>query len=79
MQPTIGRIVVYHTTKEEQELMKSAQVNVQETLPAMIVAVWSDTVVNLKVFLDGNLADLWKTSSQKGNLNGEWDFPVIVK
>lgn len=77
MEPTIGRIVIYKTTKEEQKAMQdSGKQNVQEQLPAIIVAVWANSVVNLKVVLDG-VGELWKTSTPRGEGAGSWDFPII--
>ena len=77
MKPTIGRIVIYKTTEAEQQTMEdSTNQNVQKELPAIIVAVWSESTVNLKVILDG-AGELWKTSATKGESEGNWDFPVI--
>lgn len=74
MKPTIGRIVCYHTTKEDRERMdRRDECNVQEELPAMIVAVWNGNCVNLKVMLDG-VGDLWITSSLQGDNEGEWNW-----
>ena len=36
-----------------------------QPLAAVIVAVWGIDLVNLKVHLDGNLIDLWITSTSK--------------
>ena len=77
MKTTIGRIVIYKPTPAEQiEMDKTG--NVQNELPAVIVAVWSDTCVNLKVFADG-VSDIWKTSVILGDNEGEWNWPVINK
>lgn len=75
--PTIGRIVNYKTTEQEREWMRnSGNSNVSEVLPAMVVAVWSDTCVNLKVFCDGNVPDMWKTSAPLGENEACWSWPV---
>lgn len=80
--PTAGRVVIYNTTEEEQEIMRQATTcNVQKQLPATIVCVWSDdedASVNLKVQYDGSLADLWKTSAPRGNEPGQWNWPERV-
>jgi hypothetical protein len=72
MKATIGRMVVYHCSQDEKEKMN----NYQETAPAIITAVWSDTCVNLKVILDGE-NNLWKTSAPLGEAEMQWSWPVI--
>lgn len=72
--PTVGRIVHYFPHSREFEGNDSSP------LPAVIVRVWSDTCVNLKVFTDG-LNDVWKTSVTKNpdgvvNVSGFWDWPA---
>lgn len=76
MAPTIGRIVIYKTTEQDRKAMEYSCQNVQKELPAIIVAVYGESTVNLKVILDGK-GDLWKTSASKGDQEGNWDFPVI--
>ncbi len=49
-----------------------------QVLPMTIVAVWSDTCINGKVFLDGN-DDLWVTSVVLGEDNGQWDWMPYQK
>lgn len=83
MKPTIGRVVIYNTTDADKAKMEAASkinggCNVQDKLPAIIVAVWGDECVNLKVVTDGNL-DLWVTSSLKGDQPMNWNWPVIEK
>jgi hypothetical protein len=51
--------------------------NNQDELPAIIVSVWSDTCINLQVFVDGNTGILWKTSINQGNEAGQWNWPYI--
>lgn len=93
MKPTIGRVVIYHTTEQERNFNKLSG-NLQYELPAIIVAVHSDTCVNLKVFPDG-VGDMWKTSielAREGAKVGDtderlgapspegcWSWPVINK
>ncbi len=50
--PTIGRIVLYRVGTDDQGLPVYR--------PAIIVKVWSPTLVNLQVFLDGTNDRLWK-------------------
>lgn len=80
MKPSLGRIVIYNTTEADRQKMKDMpNCNVQEKLPAVIVAVWGDTeesAVNINVQLDGE-GNLWKTSVHKGENEGNWNFPVI--
>ena len=76
MKPQIGTIVVYHTTKEEREDMRTSHTNIQEHLPAMVVAVWGENCANLKVFLDGSNGDLWKTSVYHINENPN-PIPIV--
>lgn len=78
MNPTIGGVVIYNTTEEEQERMREMQsCNVQAQLPAVIVAVWP-TSVNLSVILDGQ-GTLWATSRHQGDEPGQWNWPVIQR
>lgn len=85
MKPTVGRIVIYSCTKQEQEVFN----NHQQTAPAVITAVWSDTCVNLKILHDGSY-DRWKTSVTKFNpdvkgmdgfsyTEGVWDWPDRIE
>jgi hypothetical protein len=74
MKPTIGRIVLYHCTEEEQKSLN----NHHTVAPAIITAVWSETTVNLKVLTDGNF-NLWKTSVSLGDNSYNWNWPVIEK
>lgn len=81
MVPTLGRIVIYKTTKEEREMMKTLSQNIQEELPAIIVSTWGDTpeaAFNVKVLMDGNASDLWKTSTSIGEGEGTCHWPPRV-
>lgn len=75
--PTIGRIVIYRTTEEDKINFRSTYDNVVDQLPAVIVNVWNDTLVNLKVLTDGK-TDLWKTSISQGEYEGQWSWPVVI-
>jgi hypothetical protein len=79
MKPTIGRIVIYKTTEEDRKQMEkqrdeTGSCNVQEKLPAIVVAVWSSSCVNLWVIGDGEKW-YWKTSVQQGDGQGQWNWP----
>jgi len=83
MIPTIGRTVIYKTTEEEraklEELGKKTACNVQDELPATIVAVWGEheeAAINLKVHIDGDIGDWWITSRTVGENEGEWHWPT---
>lgn len=79
MKPTVGRIV-YFTFTPDTELSGACEAGQSRTVPAIIVAVWSDTCVNLRVFQDGTENPLWITSvserdegnEQSGNF---WEWP----
>lgn len=70
--PTIGRIVEYNTSEDSRNKING---NKSKKLPAIIVAVWSDALVNLKVITDGN-NDLWLTSVNLGEGEGCWNWPT---
>ncbi len=74
--PTLGDVVIYNTTKEEQKKMSfAATCNTQNQLPATVVHVWDNgTTVNLKVDLDGN-GQLWIPSVEHGNEERSWNWP----
>jgi hypothetical protein len=75
--PKIGDVVTYNTTEQERVDMSNCPPlhnNVAEKLPAVITAVWSDSLVNLKVLHDGQSPDLWKTSVQRGDEEFNWNF-----
>jgi hypothetical protein len=59
MKPTIGRIV--HFVQKKPAGYGDALVH----LPAIIVAVWGDTCVNLQVFTDGTNSDAYETNLVK--------------
>lgn len=81
IEPTIGRIVLYKCMDGE-------------TRPAMIVAVWTPDMVNLKVILDDSNdyrtgrgftmhecvnGLAWRTSVKRGEGKGEWDWMPYQK
>jgi len=80
MKPTIGRIVHYNTDDSDKAKMNAARqinggCNNASILPAVVVAVWSESCINIRVIADGNL-DLWKTSVNQGDQPGQWSWPV---
>lgn len=48
-------------------------VNEGDVFPAVVVKKWSETSVNLQVFLDGN-DTYWVTSIEWSNVPGTWHF-----
>lgn len=75
--PKIGDIVIYNPTLAEKEQMQKDSdaglgMNVQDRLPAVVVAVWGSECVNLKVITDGN-KDLWVTSALRGEVPRGWE------
>ncbi len=61
---TVGRIVHYHEDAD----------NVS---PAIVVKVWSETLVNLQVFTDdGAGSTTHRTSVAEGSEPGCWSWPV---
>lgn len=85
--PTLGRIVLYTLgDSEAAELVKKYGDQIGRTLnqpragqayPAMIVAVFSDTCVNLRVQLDGE-PTYWATSRTLGEGEWRWAWPTIA-
>ena len=71
----VGMIVKYKTTEADQSKMAEHRsvCNVKEELPAVIVAVWPNDVVNLKVLLDGQ-GEIWQTSVLQGEEIGEYSL-----
>lgn len=69
--PSVGRVVHYKPFDTDPPR------NNAEVLPAVIVRVWSDTCVNLRV-LNDQVYDFWRTSSTFGNDAGQWNWPPRV-
>lgn len=71
-------MVIYWPTEEEIEMMRqNTNLNVVTQMPATIVNVLGDEVINLRVHIDGEGPDWWKISVQKGADQGEWSWPEI--
>ena len=80
--PSIGRIVTFHFAERSDQ----SDAGQSKTVPAIIVNVWSDTCVNLRVFQDGSANPLWETSVMRRDcvapefLDGcnTWEWPDRV-
>lgn len=76
MKPSLGRIVLYTLPSDHHP------VNQARTFPAIITAVHSDTMVNLRVFADGSSVMMeWVTSVPYADQPGEpftWAWPPRV-
>jgi hypothetical protein len=70
--PSIGRVVHYNVPEDERKNCNYASV-----LPAVIVRIWSNECVNLKV-LNDEKEDFWRTSVVLGDQEGEWFWPPYV-
>ena len=77
--PTVGRIVHYYPSDDDRILMNGlAAGNTHlNQYAAIITAVWSNDLVNLKVFLDGPI-DLTNLSASLGDEHGMWSWPKRV-
>lgn len=81
--PTIGRIVHYRLTDQDTgAFAETGNVRSGMALPAIIVRVWSDTCVNLRVIGDAP-SDAWLTSrclaTQEqidAEVSGVWFWPT---
>lgn len=84
MKPSIGRIVHYTWPRLSRNRDFNGPQGQADTVPAIIVAVLSDTVVNLRVFQDGAAAVASVTSVQEksehpGVEHGDyWEWPERV-
>lgn len=78
MKPSLGRIVIYRYHPTE----LCAHTNGAIECPAVIVRVWNERTVNLKLIEDGPM-DSWRTSVLAEDENaagtpGRWSWPVKV-
>jgi hypothetical protein len=78
MKPNIGQIVIYKLTEHDKQALSlygsPHPNNGASVAPAIIVRVWTDTSVNLKVLCD-DLHNLWITSSEHGEQEHQWLWP----
>jgi hypothetical protein len=79
MLATIGRIVIYKLTEADKNALRHFNCNTPEELPAIVVSVWSESCINVKVIVDGSIPDLWKTSVNLGDQQGNWRWPEIKR
>jgi hypothetical protein len=83
--PTLGRIVQYVLNEGDvaainqmhPDKSKYNQVRAEQTLPAIVVATFGGTTVNLRVLLDG-YGEYWATSRQEGDGPFYWHWPARV-
>ncbi len=47
--------------------------------PAVIVAAWPGEKINCRILGDGPGAPLWSTSLERGNENGQWNWPKMIE
>lgn len=77
--PEVGDIVLYRVSASDASELRHNHHADLPTLPAVVVRVWTETTVNLKVWTDGP-TDVWVTSAMRGDGAGEWEFrPEIVR
>ncbi len=74
--PSIGRIVTYKLGVYDGD--PGVVNNGSLECPAVIVRVWSDTCVNLRLLFDGAGELPWKTSVLCGDDVGQWRWPMFV-
>lgn len=83
--PTVGRIVHYTLSEQDagnielrriESKLLGNQVKAGDEVAAIIVAVWSETCVNLRCFLDGE-DTFWglSRSPSSGPVPGAWHWP----
>lgn len=74
--PSVGRIVHYQPGDHELAAMSEGGNPIESGtwLAAVVVRVWSDTCVNLRVFTDGPSTP-WVTSATLGDGEYNWRWP----
>lgn len=77
--PSVGRIVQFKPTDSQRAELERVgnPVDPDDWLAAIVVRVWSDTCVNLRVFADGDAAP-WVTSAELGEGVYNWRWPPRV-
>lgn len=72
-----GQIVDY-TFRPDEPLGGNKEAGQTQTVPAIVVEVFDETCVNLRVFQDGSHPPLWCTSIPRKDVAGEvsdyWQF-----
>lgn len=68
----MGRIVIYHHFVADRE---HSLTNGATDCPAMIVRVWDNEGVNLRLLVDGMLGNTWRTSVLEGTEPGQYSWP----
>lgn len=73
----IGDTVIYKPTDEDKDRLSYKNCGDRNNeftphLPAIVVNVFNDKLVNLKVLVDGETPFLWKTSVAFGEGVGQW-------
>lgn len=69
---TVGDMVIYwpgqYDIDELRQLINEGKaINlplIDQPMPAVVVAVWGEYCINLKVMVDGGIPDIWRTSVQ---------------
>lgn len=76
--PSTGQIVHFKPQAylRDEWSKYGASIDEGQLLPAVIVRVWDNTCVNLRVLLDGD-ATPWVTSSMMGEGCYEWRWPSL--
>jgi hypothetical protein len=79
MEASIGRIVQYKPMAEERKQWgaQGNPISEDDWLPAIVVAVWPEGKVNLRVFIDGDGLP-WVTSAENGEGELCWRWPPRV-
>ena len=84
--PTVGDTVIYWPSQEDinecqarRDSGESVNVPIMgQPMSAVVVAAWSPGCLNLKVQVDGNTPDLWRTSINQRAIYGvtepSWEF-----
>lgn len=84
MKPTVGRIVIFKLDDFARDQIEGATKtpnpnNGADECPAVIVRVWGDECVNLRLLTDGPpCAVEWRTSALLGDQPGQWSWPPRV-
>ena len=77
--PTIGDTVIYYADGQDIKILQDLQKEkgivtnvpaVGQAMPATVVEAWGPDTLNLKVIVDGDAPDIWRTSVQHINQIG---------